>query len=205
MGATESDLRVATDSNDGIRIKGLAVQARLDYLEREHGSEGLLRVIAGLRPEHRNAIEQGVLVSGWYPLSLSDDLLGCAERLLGRGDGSLCRQIGRASGRKGLTTVHSVFGGRVDAVDIGAKMARSTKLVWQVHYDRGAMVTRELGPYAIVSVLEDFEVQEPWLCHVLTGYLGAHIAVLGGHDVTVEHTRCRCEGDDRCEWISRWT
>lgn len=186
------------------QIKGLAVRARLEYLEQQFGRQGLSRVVDALTPEHRELLRDGVLVSGWYPLSLSDDLLGCAERLLGRGDGGLCREIGRASARKGLAGVHSAFAGKLDPDEIAAKMARSTALLWQSYYDRGTMTTRALDTGGIESELTGMDVTEPWLCHVLTGYIGAHVEVLGGSNVTVVHAQCHSRGEPRCVWSTRW-
>lgn len=188
-----------------VRIKGLAVRARLDYLERQFGPNGASQVVAALTPAHRELLGDGVLASEWYPLSLSEDILDCAERLLGRSDGSLCREIGKASARKGLTTARSAFAAKPRPGEIAAKMARSTELLWQSYYDRGSMRTRAIGQHEIESELMDIDVERRWMCHVLTGYIGAHIEVLGGSEVSVRHAQCRSTGADRCVWRARWT
>jgi predicted hydrocarbon binding protein len=186
------------------RIKGLAVQSRLDYFARHFGAAGLARVVEALSPEHAELVRGGLLVSDWYPLSLNEDLLACGERLLGKRDGSLCEQIGRASGRKGLSTVHGAFASKVDAREIGPKMVRSTATLWRVHYDQGSFTTIVLDDSSIESVLEGIEVKEPWICHVLTGYVAAHIEVLGGKNVSVTHVHCRSRRARECKWIARW-
>jgi hypothetical protein len=75
------------------RIKGTAVRARLDYLAARFGETGLQRVLDELSAELHAEIADGVVVSAWYPLELSEAILGAAERLLGKGDGSLCEAI----------------------------------------------------------------------------------------------------------------
>jgi hypothetical protein len=187
------------------QVKGLAVKARIDYLHKQFGAAGLQRVLDGLSAEHRALIDEGVLVSSWYPLALSDALLGTAERLLGRGDGSLCREIGMASGRSGLAGAHRRFAERLDPLQIGAKMEHSTRLLWQSYYDKGSMLTRATGPLAIETELAGIELRQPWLCHVLTGYITAHIEVLGGHGVRVTHGECRVRAQPRCIWSASWT
>ena len=186
------------------RIKGLAVQSRLDYVARHFGQAGLKRVVDALAPNHADLLRGGVLVSDWYPLSLNEDLLACAERLLGKSDGSLCEQIGRASGQKGLSTVHGAFAARVDPKEIGPKMVRSTGTLWRVHYDKGSFTTTTIDDYTIESLLEGIDVKQPWICHVLTGYVAAHIEVLGGKHVSVRHVLCRSRGDRECKWLARW-
>ena len=188
-----------------VRIKGLAVQARLDYLERHFGPQGASQVVNALTPAHRELLRDGLLVSGWYPLSLSDDILDCAERLLGQSDGSLCREIGKASARKGLTTARSVFAAKPSPSEIAAKMARSTELLWQTYYNCGSMRTRAIDEHAIESELIGIDVDSRWMCHILTGYIGAHIEVLGGTDVTVDHAQCRSTGAEHCIWRAHWT
>jgi predicted hydrocarbon binding protein len=185
-------------------IKGLAVQARLDYLAKRFGADGLQRVIVALPRAHREAIERGILISDWYPLELSDGLLGTAERVLGTGDGSICYEIGRASGRKGLTTVHRGFTENSAALEIAEKMARTTSLLWKTHYDSGAFETHAVDDCAIQSELNGIQVRTPWMCHVLRGYLTSHIEVLGGNQVVVTHTSCAARNQERCIWDSRW-
>jgi hypothetical protein len=188
-----------------VRIKGLAVRARLDYLERQFGPDGALQVVNALTPAHRELLRDGLLVSEWYALSLSDDILDCAERLLGQSDGSLCRAIGKASARKGLTTARSTFAAKPSPGEIAAKMARSTELLWQSYYDCGSMRTRAIDKHEIESELMGITVGSRWMCHVLTGYIGSHIEVLGGTDVTVRHAQCCSTGAERCIWRARWT
>lgn len=187
-----------------VQIKGRAIRVRIDYVTERFGVAGWERVRAALQPAHAALLEGGVLLSGWYPLSLSNDLLGCAEVQLADGDGRLCREIGAASARRGLEGVHSAFSGATRASQIAAKMERSTSLLWQVHYDSGAMHTRAIGAHAIESELDGIQVDAPWMCHVLSGYLGAHIEVLGGDGVAVEHRYCHSRGDGCCVWHSIW-
>jgi hypothetical protein len=186
------------------RIKGLALRARIDFLETKFGRAGLLKVLETLAPQQREVLEQGVLISSFYPLALSDALLGAAERVHGRGDGALCREIGAASGRKGLTTVYRVFTTSSQHEAIGEQMARTTALVWQTYYDTGRFATRVVSETSIRSELTGIKLEAPWLCHILLGYQAAHIEVLGGRNVEVTHPECTLRGDNCCAWESRW-
>lgn len=127
------------------------------------------RVLAELSPELRATIQDGVLVSAWYPLELSDAVLGAAERLLGRGDGALCEAIGRASARKGLTSTYAVFALQAHGSEIAEKMQRTTSLVWRTYYDAGEFRTQATGPHTLRSELTGMKLQTPWLCYVLVG------------------------------------
>jgi hypothetical protein len=186
------------------RIKGLALRARLDFLETKFGREGLLKVLETLPPRQREVLAHGVLISSWYPLELSDALLGGAERVHGRSDGALCQEIGAASGRKGLTTVYRVFTSNSQSEAIGEQMAKTTALVWQTYYDTGRFSTCVLGENSIRSELTGMKLEAPWLCHILLGYQAAHIEVLGGCKVVVTHPECTLRGDNSCAWVSRW-
>lgn len=186
------------------RIKGTAVRARLDYLAAAYGDAGLRRVLDQLSPKLRLEIEGGVLVTEWYPLELSDAVLGAAERLFGKADGALCQAIGRASARKGLTTTYAAFAAKPQSSEIAEKMQRTTSLVWRSYYDVGEFHTHATGPNTLQSELTGLERQTPWLCHVLVGYIGGHIEVLGGEEVKVVHTSCKQRGEPRCSWDAEW-
>jgi predicted hydrocarbon binding protein len=186
------------------RIKGTAVRARLDYLAARFGETGLQRVLDQLSAELHAEIADGVLISAWYPLELSEAILGAAERLLGKGDGSLCEEIGLASARKGLTSTYAAFAVQPEASGIADKMRRTTSLVWRSYYDVGEFNTFATGPTTLRSELTGMKLQSPWLCHVLIGYIAGHVEVLGGHNVRVAHVSCVLRGRSRCRWEASW-
>lgn len=185
------------------KVKGTAVRARLEYVRANFGEGGLAKVLSALQPEHRELVRGDIVISEWYPLSLSDDILGCVENLFGEGNGTLCQEIGAASCRNGLRTVYGVFT-TGNEVNISDKLARTTRLLWKTYYDEGDLLTVSTGPTSIESELTGVVVKTPWLCHVLTGYIRAHIEVLGGHQVQLVHTECRTRKQGRCRWIGRW-
>jgi hypothetical protein len=186
------------------RIKGTALRARLDYLATRFGETGLRRVLDQLSAELHAEIADGVLVSAWYPLELSEAILGGAERLLGKGDGSLCEAIGLASARKGLTSTYAAFAVQPEVSEIADKMRRTTSLVWRSYYDSGEFHTVATGPTTLRSELTGMKLQSPWLCHVLIGYIAGHVEVLGGHNVRVAHVSCVLRGRSQCLWDASW-
>jgi hypothetical protein len=186
------------------RIKGTAVRARLDYLAATFGEAGLQRVLDELSPKLRSEIEHGILLTEWYPLELSDSVLGAAERLFGKADGALCQAIGLASARKGLTSTYAAFAARPESSEIADKMQRTTSLVWRTYYDVGEFHTRATGPTTLQSELTGLKLKTPWLCHVLVGYITGHVEVLGGQRVKVVHASCTQQGQSRCLWDGAW-
>ena len=186
------------------RIKGTAVRARLDYLAARFGETGVQRVLDELSAELHAEIADGVVVSAWYPLELSEAILGAAERLLGKGDGSLCEAIGLASARKGLTSTYAAFVVQPEASEIADKMRRTTSLVWRSYYDVGEFQTFATGPTTLRSELIGIKPHTPWLCHVLVGYIAGHVEVLGGYNVRVVHVSCVLRRGSRCQWDASW-
>jgi predicted hydrocarbon binding protein len=186
------------------QIKGTAIRARLDYLAEKFGETGRRRVLDTLGDEHRAQLENGVLLCSWYPLELSDALLDAAERVLGKSDGAICRAIGRASARKGLTSTYALFATQAQAVAIADKMERTTSLVWRSYYDVGEFHTRATGASALESELTGVTLTSRWLCQILVGYIAGHVEVLGGVDVTVVHASCVLRGKPRCVWEATW-
>jgi predicted hydrocarbon binding protein len=180
------------------------VRARLDYLAANYGQAGQQRVLDALPAELRAVLDDGILISDWYPLELSEAILDAAERLLGDNDGALCQAIGLASARKGLTSTYAVFASRPDADEIALKMQRTTSLVWRSYYDVAEFHTRATGRDKLQSELTGLNLQTPWLCHVLIGYITGHVEVLGGRNVSVTHVSCTHRGQARCLWEATW-
>ena len=180
------------------------MRARLDYLAATYGEAGQRRVLDQLSPKLRSEVEDGVLVSEWYPLELSDAVLEAAERLFGKADGALCQAIGLASARKGLTTTYAVFAAKPQSSEIADKMERTTSLVWRSYYDVGEFHTHATGTNTLQSELTGLKLKTPWLCHVLVGYITGHVEVLGGEHVKVVHTSCTQRGEPRCLWDAAW-
>jgi len=184
-----------------VHIKGTAIKARVDYLRARFGEEGLARVMEALRPEHRSHLRDDIIISSWYPFSLSEDIMACAEQILGKDDGSLCREVGVASCRYGFETVYKEFG---TASDPGRAIATFSGVLWKNYWDTGHLEARSSEPGHTEIEICDFSVPHPTLCHVLLGFFETAMKIWGASHVLVAHPTCHGKGAPTCVFTLSW-
>ncbi len=184
-----------------IQIKGMAIKGRVDYIRARFGEEGLARVMEALSPEHRSYLRDDVIVSSWYPFSLSEDIMACAERVLGKNDGSLCREAGAASCRFGFETAYKEF---ATAPDIDKAIASFSKILWKSYWDTGRLEVRSPSPGYTEVELCDFDVPHPTLCQVLIGFFETALKIWGASHVLVAHPTCHEKGAKNCIFAVSW-
>lgn len=156
-------------------IKGTAIRARVEYLRERFGDEGLERLVGALSPEYGRVLREAILISKWYPGELNDEILGTAERLFGREDGKLCRELGAASCELGMRTVYSNL---AQTDDIGRALTRFTSVLWKNYYDEGWCDGRQVGEGHVR--LELFaKLEKDWTCHIIAGFVEAALRIWG--------------------------
>lgn len=183
------------------RIKGVAIQSRLQFIESRFGSEGLERVLDRLPPEHRKWLTEPVLVSRWYPLALSEAILDAAETLFGRRDGALCREMGATSCRLSLQKLYRGFAAPRDTSHLALRLREA---LWKHYYDEGKLEARRLDEGAIEVELKNLAESTRWTCDLLVGYMEALEELWGHRHVTVTHARCRSRGAPSCVFSIRF-
>ncbi len=178
-------------------VKGVVLKTRMDYVQKFFGPAGYSRLIASLSPEARAALEHGVLISSWYPVSLSVEMLLAIDELFGKGDLDLCRVMGNHSARIGLSSVYESFGKERDAHFAN----RMTPVMWKQYYDAGEMQTETTGEGKAIVRLRDFPEPHRALCMGTLGWLETANEIWGVRGARVKETKCRTLGDSYCEFL----
>jgi predicted hydrocarbon binding protein len=184
-----------------IHVKGIAIKARVAYIQARFGEEGLARVMEALSPEHRSYLRDDVIVSSWYPFALFEDIMACAERIFGKNDGALCREAGAASCRLGFETVYNKF---ATASDIPKAIANFTTILWKSYYDTGRLEVRSPSPGYVEVELCDFKVPHRTLCYALVGFFETALKIWGASHVLVAHPSCHEKGAKNCIFAVSW-
>jgi len=181
----------------GAHVKGVVLKARLNFLAKFHGEEAYDRLLESLKPETRAVLRDGVLISSWYPVEVSVEMMQTMDRLFGKGDLALCREMGRYSAQVSLKGVYRGYARENDFNFVN----RMTPKMWQQYYDSGRMETETLGKGRAVTRITDFAEPNRVLCLGTLGWLEAANEVWGAQNVTVEETKCRLRGDNCCEYM----
>jgi predicted hydrocarbon binding protein len=178
-------------------VKGIVLKTRLDYVEKTFGERACSRVIASLSPEGRAALEHGVLISSWYPVSLSVEMLLAIDRLFGKDDLELIRTMGNHSARIGLSSVYESFGKKRNAHFAN----RMTPVMWKQYYDAGEMQVEAVGEGKAIVRIRDFPEPHRALCMGTLGWLEAANKIWGVQGAQVKETKCRTLGESYCEFV----
>lgn len=173
-----------------VLVKGSAITSREHWLREHHGSEGEAEVRAALEPKHRARLEAGVLRSSWVPYALFIDLNVTMDRIYGRGDCALCKDIAYYGAKMNLPTLYRIFF-RVGSLPFVLKRAAR---MWDAHYSTGRLSVMSHRGWARL-LIEDFAVPHPALWYSVAGWgeASAHLTGVTDAVATIEHAP---EGDD---------
>ena len=183
------------------RCKGLNLSSRLRYVQEVHGEEAVKKLLAELAPATRELLERHVLPHEWVPFSTFIDLNVVADRLHGKGDLALCREMGAWAAAANLPRIFRLF------YRFGSPMflfERAAKL-WSAHYDSGRMETRRDDDGTLFLSIHEFD--EPHRAHCLSvlGWIIRSIELSGAKVNFAEERKCRLAGDDCCEVAASWS
>lgn len=181
-------------------MKGSALASRVMWVELGHGAGGIQRLREAISPELRDAIDAGLIKSRWYPFESFVELNESIDRVFGKGDLSLVRDLGRHGADANLKTIYRLF------YKIGSVhwiLGRAVRL-WGAHYDSGFCEVATRGPKAAVMRIRSFATPHRAHCLSVMGWVERSIELSGGKRPIVEETFCRTRGDELCQLDTTW-
>ena len=181
-------------------VKGSALTSRILWVDLEHGSKGMERVLHQVSPELRKNIEQGLNKAQWYPFEQFIELNLTLDRLFGKGDLSLITELGRYGADANLTTIYRLF---FKVGTVHWILGRAVRL-WSAHYDSGYLEVVTKGAKGASLRVRGFAT--PHLAHCLSvaGWAQRSIELSGGKKPTMAETLCRTKGDEMCQFDTAW-
>lgn len=182
-----------------MNVKGTAIAARVAWVRERH-PDAWEPFLAALAPATRDVAAAPVLKSAWYPLAAFLDLNLAADRLLGKGDLALVREIGRYAASANMPTVYRLFY-RLGSPEYVLKKAAA---LWQAHYDAGRAELREGGPGRAELVVTGVQTPHPALCRSVEGFMERAIELTGAKDVKVAESGCLAAGGAACVFVAAW-
>ena len=181
-------------------VKGSALTSRVLWVELGHGAAGVERLVHQCSPELRSNIEAGMHKAKWYPFEQFVELNVTIDRLFGKGDLSLVRELGRAGADANLTTIYRLF---FKLGSVHWILGRAVRL-WSAHYDSGFCDIATRGPKAAVMRIRGFATPHQAHCLSVMGWTERSIELSGGKRPIVEESQCRTRGDDLCQLDIQW-
>lgn len=183
-----------------MNVKGSTISARVRWVE-ERGVPEVARFLNALSPKTRVLVEAGIQPSEWYPFDAFIEVCTVIDGLFGKGDLSLCEELGRYACHVNLKTLYR-FLFRVGNVHF---IIRRAAAAWRLNYDVGEMVVVSEGPTSCVLQINHWP--EPHLAHcasVRAWIIEAGRLSTGKQDFRCVRETCRAKGDARCEMAFDW-
>ena len=187
-----------------VSVKGSAITARLRWVREHHGEDAVKQLRAALAPDDRKVIEGRILPHEWVAFDVFVAVSLALDRIHGKGDLALCRELGRYAAQVNLPTLYRIFYMLGSPAFIVKRAAR----VWDVHYSSGRLdvdTTKEPDGWESARLrLVGFQTPHAAHCASVLGWCEESVRMSGGTQVTAEETRCRTRGDSLCEIVARW-
>lgn len=178
--------------------KGIAVIARLKWVQREHGDAGWQRFLSELPEATREAVDRHILPHGWVPMRVFIDVNVTLDRLFGAGDLSLCTELGAWAANENLPRVFKLF----YRLGTPAFLFERASKLWSAHYDTGRL---ELHTVADGQAnLRLFEVTHRAHCLSVLGWAKKSVELSGAEVLEFGERSCCTRGEPCCELMVRW-
>jgi predicted hydrocarbon binding protein len=180
------------------KTKGIGFSNVRAFTIGRFGDPGWAAVVETLPKEDREEL-LSVIPVGWYSLALYARLIRALDKVHGRGDLALMKDLGRYEAEQDLTTIHRVFLRFANPAFIVEK----TGEYWKRFHDTGTWnVTRD--DHGVSAVLDGWGVVDSALCRELSSYITRVLELVGAKNVVVEHPKCRGRADPQCVFRGRW-
>lgn len=180
------------------KVKGGALQSRLEFVRDHRGNEGVERVLARLGDADRQACGQ-ILTGGWYPFELNERVDRAVADEMGMGE-KVFLLMGEKSATHNLSKSHRAF---VSDKDPHGLLKRAAQ-IYQAYYDTGRRTYERVSDTKAILRTYDSATYSVTDCLTVVGWHRKAIEMCGGHDVKVVETKCRARGAEVCEYVCEW-
>ncbi len=181
-------------------VKGSAFSSRIKWTQLNQGESGLQRLAGEVSDNLADLLDQGAVMSQWYPFELFIELNQAIDRTFGKGDLALVRQLGRHGADANLTTIYRLF---FKVGTVKWIMARAARL-WHMHYDSGRMIVYQAPGKEVTLQIKDFVEPHEIHCMAVQGWAERSVELSGARDVALDELSCRAKGGDTCKFRIRW-
>ena len=181
-------------------MKGSALASRLLWVRLGHGEAGLDRLEAAASPTLQPVLVNGVAMARWYPFEVFIELIEVIDRLFGKGDLGLVRELARFGADANLKTVYRLF---YKVGTVRWILGRAARL-WGAHYDNGELLVIDDRPGRALLEISGFASPHRIHCMSVAGWCERSIEISGGKDVKSEELDCRAKGGQRCLLSATW-
>jgi uncharacterized protein (TIGR02265 family) len=183
-----------------MKIKGNILLSRLAFVRQHFGDAALEKVISSLSHGDQVLLRGMIGNVGWYSFDVGRRLDEAIVRELGGGDSKVFEEIGAASARTNLSTVHklSITRGNPQA------FLSQAPVIYSLYYDTGRREYQRTGPNSGVLTTYDAESFSAADCLTVVGWYKEALRMCGARNVEIVEENCRALGGEFCRYNVRW-
>lgn len=181
-------------------VRGLSANLAVKYIKQNFGEEGFAKVLESLDQQERDMFKGMMNPMGLYSAKAFINMINSADKLCGKGDYDICRQIGRFEAQEAFGGLYKVF------LELGNPhfVIRRAPLAWRTLNDAGDLEVEQTGDKYVRGKVSNFPDPHKAFCWDLVGYFEKVLEMSGAKNLDVKEIKCRCSGDDCCEFEVRW-
>ncbi len=183
------------------KSKGLTVLGALAFVQSRWGAEGKAKLLPALDDETRAAAGRVLLSSEWLPFPVQVHMYEGIDRVFGKGDYALCRDIGRFTSEYEMSTINQLF------LKLGKleHWMRAASLMWNRYYKPGSLEVGDFTKKSGILIIHDWDPISRAFCLDLCGWFERTAELSGEKDVRLEHSECVLQGGRDCVYRASWT
>lgn len=201
VGAASSDRTSGEGAGNMSKIKGAAVRARLDYVRERHGEAGLRRVLDGMEEMDQVILSGTILPSLWYPFQVLANFDEAAARLLGDGE-DLFSRAGEHVARQHARSIYRVFFRETEPT----RVLKVASCIFSNYYSGLGKLSLRTGEHGRSQrlVVSGALGTARSNCTSSLAYFSTVLSTCTDMHVDARELRCRCWGDEVCEFEFAW-
>jgi uncharacterized protein (TIGR02265 family) len=184
-----------------MKIKGNILLSRLGFVKQHFGDTALERVLGSLPADDQRLLRGMIGNVGWYSFEVGRRLDDAIVRELGGGNSKVFEDIGAASAKANLTTVHklSITPGNPQA------FLAQAPVIYKLYYDTGRRDYTPTGPNTGVLTTYDAESFSAADCLTVVGWYKEALRMCGAANVEIVEETCRAKGGEFCRYNVKWS
>ena len=183
-----------------MKIKGLVIHARREFVEEHFGEGAWERVLQALTEEDREHLGGTIFAARWYPFEIGSKLDEAIVDVLGGGRWEIFEEIGRKSAERSLAKEHQSFLAPGDP----QSFMKKANLIYKFYYDTGYREYEQTGPTSGIMTTYESETYSAPDCLTVIGWYKEALRMCGAKEVKAVEEECRAQGGSCCRYRFEW-
>ncbi len=182
-------------------IKGAPMLADIEFIRKEHGENGLKRVLAAMPPEIAKVYRRVPLAGSWYTMETRVAILEAANKEFAKNCEDYFFVLGCYQAEHNLNSYYKAFMRMIGP----KKIMKMAKVFWGLIY-KNSRIEVTAGEKSFSIEVIDYPKTGEYNCHAIRGYLYRTAEISGAEKRNLRGVELACihRGDNHCKFSFEW-